>query len=136
MLLSIRFLTNVGGVNDFTYNDGFVEFTEGEAPELYFQLIDTNKDKAAEGYKPSGRRYMPATGATLSVVIENIDTAKKITRLATQPFASDPSIWKLTIFSTDQIKGTATLRLTLVEGTKSTYGKAIAALRVQTQAGV
>lgn len=136
MVLSVRFLTNVGSVNDFAYGDGFVEFTEGEAPELYFQLIDTNKDTAAEGYKPAGRRYMPAAGSTLSVQIENINDAKKITRFATQPFATDPSIWKLQIFSTDLIRGTATIRLTLTEGVKISYGKLQAALRVQTRTGV
>lgn len=130
MILSARFLDNVGSVNSFTYVQQ-AQFTEGDAIDIYFQLIDAAKMDTTENWKPAGMRYMPAAGATLSVTVDNIDDAKKITRPATQPFPLDPSIWKLSILSTDVIKGTQNLKLTLSEGGVQKKGLVKAALRVQ-----
>jgi hypothetical protein len=121
MLLSCRMLQNVVDVNTFEY-DTQVAFTQGDGPTIYFQLIDANKDRVEAGFNPSGRRYMPAAGATLSVVVDSLDDAKKITRTAVQPFATDPSIWSLTFMANDAIRGTTTLRLTLTESAKITRG--------------
>lgn len=115
MLLSARFLNSVGNVNSFEYAE-VAEFTEGDPTSVYFQLIDASLDKATRGFVPSGRRYVPAVGATLSVVVESLDDAKLITRFATQPFATDGSIWRLDFMSSDTIRGTANLRLRLTEG--------------------
>ena len=115
MLLSARFLNDVANVNSFEYAD-VAEFTEGDPASVYFQLIDASLDKAGEGFVPSGRRYVPATGATLQVTIESLDDSKEIVRTATQPFASDGSIWKVDLLATDKIRGTANLRLKLTEG--------------------
>ena len=114
MLLSARILRDCVNVNSFEYADS-AQFTKGDEVDVYIQLIDASLDTSSENFLPPGRRYMPATGATLQVVIENIDDAKKITRNATQPF-TDPSIWKISFFSTDAIEGTSNLRLTLTEG--------------------
>lgn len=130
MLLSARMLTDVGGVNSFEIIDK-AQFTQGDETTVYFQLIDASLDTAAKGFNPSGRRYMPAVGATLSVVLDNIDDAKKITRTATQPFAQDGSIWAVSIFSTDNIApGTISLKLTLTEGVKITRGIVVGAIGV------
>lgn len=129
MILSARFLTNVGSVNDFGYTQN-VEFTEGDAVDVYFQLIDSTKDQGAEGFKPSGRRFMPASGATLTALVDNIDTAKQVTRSCTQPYANDPSIWLLTLLATDAIKGTANLKLTLVESSVTRRALVKNAIRV------
>lgn len=121
MLLSCQMLQNVVDVNTFEY-DTQVSFTQGDGPTIYFQLIDANKDRVENGFHPAGRRYMPAAGATLNVVVDSIDDSKKVTRTAVQPFASDPSIWSLTFMGSDTIRGTATLRLTLSESAKITRG--------------
>lgn len=121
MLLSADFLKDVCGVNSFEYTHG-VEWTEGDALTLSFQLIDVSLDTAPQGYFPPGRRYVPASGSTLTVVIENIDDAKKVTRAATQPYAQDGSVWQVQIFATDKIRGTPQIRLTLTEPSKTTYG--------------
>jgi len=129
MLLSARMMTDVGDVNTFRYVDS-VEFTEGDAPAVYFQLIDRSKDK---DYRPQGRRFCPAAAATLQVVIKLVDSAKTITRFASQPFAEDPSIWMLQLQSTDAIKGTVSFLLTLTEGAATTRGRLDAALSVSSQ---
>lgn len=130
MVLSARFLADVGGVNAFAQVRN-VEFTAGDTLTVYLQLIDSSKDLAADGFRPGGRRYVPAAGASLAVTINNVDDSKKITRLASQPFAGDSSIWSFTIMATDPIVGTADLRLVLTEGSTVTKGRVDAALRVQ-----
>lgn len=129
MLLSARMLSDVGGVNNFDVTDA-VRFSVGDAPAVYFQLIDESLDRTSQGYNPPGRRYMPAALAELEVVLDNIDTAKVVTRDATQPFPLDPSIWMIQLMSTDQVAGTVNLRLKLTEGAVVTRGGVKRALLV------
>lgn len=129
MLLTARLLQNALSVNVFELVNQ-IEFTEGDTPSIFFQLIDATLDKSGDGFSPPGRRYMPAVGATLNVTLDSLDNAKRITRAASQPFAQDPSIWKIDILTTDKVLGTVTLRLQLTEGQKVTSGSVIHALRV------
>jgi hypothetical protein len=114
MLLSVRVLKDVASVNSWEPDDQ-VTWTEGDVVDIYFQLIDASLDTSNQGFHPSGRRYMPVAGATLSCVLENIDDAKVLTRSATQPFAQDPSIWKLQVLATDKVRGSPQMRITLTE---------------------
>lgn len=132
MILSGRILGNVANANNFTYEDA-VEFTEGDTLYVFIQLIDTTLDKADQGFKPAGRRYAPAAGSTLSVVINNIDTAKTYTKTATQPFATDASIWRISISSSDAIVGTSDMKLTLTETAVVTRGIIKSGIRAQSQ---
>lgn len=135
MLLSARMLENVSGVNAFARVNE-VSFTEGDTPTVYFQLVDLSLDRAEEGFAPAGRRYVPAAGALLQVVLDNIDSARRITRYANQPFAQDPSIWAVPILPADQIVGTVNMRLTLTEGQRTTKGLVQAALAVHGLSGM
>jgi hypothetical protein len=121
MLLTARFLKDCQGVNSYEA-DTEILWTEGDSVDMYFQLIDDSLDRPHQGFTPSGRRYVPAVGATLTVTLENLDDAKVLTRPAVQPFAQDGSIWKITIIPTDPIRGTPQMRLALVEGSKLTGG--------------
>jgi hypothetical protein len=133
MLLSARILQDVASVNTFRPVQQ-LKFTKGDTLTIYFQLIDASLDTAGEGYNPVGRRYVPAAGATLSVVVDNIDVAKKVTKTATKPFSGDDSIWSISIASTDVIpSGTASLQFTLTESAKITKGVLLAALGVASQ---
>jgi hypothetical protein len=129
MLLSCRILDGVSSANDFEYKPQ-AEWVEGTPTTVYLQLIDVSKDRASKGFSPAGRRYVPAAGATLQVVVESIDDAKTITRTATQPFATDGSIWSFSVLATDTIKGTATIRLRLSQSGVITYGSAIKAVSI------
>ncbi len=130
MLLSARILRDCANVNSFEYSNS-AQFTKGDVVDVYFQLIDASLDTASENFIPPGRRYMPAAGATLQIVVENIDDAIKVTRTVSQPFTNDLSIWKVSFFASDSISGTANLRLTLVEGAKVTKGLLKNAFRIQ-----
>lgn len=134
MLLTLRPLNDVGSVNSFSYAQAF-EFTEGDGPALYFQLIDASLDTANKGFMPSGRRYVPATGATLQCIVTNINNANVVTRFASQPFTQDPSIWLLQLQPTDYVRGTADIKLTLTEGTKVTRGIASRVILANPQVG-
>lgn len=131
MLLSARMMDNVASVNAFNQVNQ-IRFGQGDALSFYFQLVDANLDRPEQGYSPAGRRYVPLAGATMSVVLDNIDDARKVTRTATQPFAQDPSIWMVQLLSTDTVRGTTNMKMTLTEGTKVTHGYVPACIRVET----
>lgn len=131
MVLSARMLGNVDSVNDFSYVQS-VEMTQGDAGDIFFQLIDLTKDSSLQGYKPAGRRFMPAAAATLSVRLDNLDDNIALTRSAVQAFpTSDPSIWKISVLNTDTIRGTCALVLTLTQGGVVTYGRKECAVRIR-----
>lgn len=131
MILSARILDNVGTVNDFK-TVSVSEFTEGDAFDLYFQLID-----ATEKLEEPSSRYMPPATSILSATVDNINAARQVTRSCTNPFSNDLSIWKLSILSTDGIKGTSNLKLVLTEpGSVIKRGLVKNALRASTYASI
>lgn len=135
MLLSARMLTDVQSVNSFEQVDQ-VEFMEGDSLFVFFQLVDSTLDRSDQGFMPSGRRYVPASGSTLQVVLDNIDDAKRVTRNAVQAFPTlDGSIWKVQILPTDKIGGTVQMKLTLSEGGTIKKSLVKGALRVHSQVG-
>jgi hypothetical protein len=121
MLLSARIITDVQNANSYEHTD-VAEISEGDNADIWFQLVDISLDKSLDGFQPAGRRYITAAGATLQCVIENINDAKVITRYATAPFAGDTSMWKISVLSSDGIRGTSNLRLTLTEDTSIKHG--------------
>lgn len=131
MILSARMLSDAQTVNSFKYVP-ILQAMQGDAYTVYFQLIDASQDLARDGFFPAGRRYIPASGATLTVTLDSIDAAKAITRIASQPtgFTQDASIWSVSVLATDTIRGTVPLRLTLTEGTKVTRGVLMPALAI------
>lgn len=133
MLLQARFLDNVCSVNIFDWVQP-VEFFEGDPVTVSLQLIDASLDTEAQGWKPTpaGRRYVPASGATLQVILKNISDAKTYTKTASQPYpTTDPSIWSFQVAATDAVKGTVSLTLVLTEGSVVRRGLVKAALRVR-----
>lgn len=129
MLLSARALNDVASVNSFEVADS-VSWSTGDSVSLYFQLIDSSVDSGMQGFYPAGRRYMPPLTSTLSVQIQNLDTTKQITRLATQPFPEDASIWMVTILPTDAIYGSPQMLLTLTEPSKTIRGLVKSMLKI------
>jgi hypothetical protein len=136
VLLSCRFLTDVGSVNSYDSVSQF-KMGEGEAVTVYLQLIDASKDRADQGFNPAGRRFVPASGATLQVILNNVDTAKTITKNATLAYSGlDHSIWRFDIASTDKVVGTVNLTLSLTESAKITKGIVLAGILSQPLTGI
>jgi hypothetical protein len=121
MLLSARLLKDVNGANSFEATDE-ISWTEGDQLDLYFMLVDASLDLSNQGFYPPGRRYIPAAGAILSVRLDNVDANMQVRRMASQPFPLDGSIWKVSILSSDHIRGTPQMWLNLIEGTRTTSG--------------
>ncbi len=114
-LLGARPLVAVADVNHFRPVTEIETFA-GDAFDLYLQLLDRSQATTREGYSPPGLRYIPATGATLTVTFRNLDSTQEFTRSATQPFPGDLSIWKVAVLTGDPLSGTVNLLLTLTEG--------------------
>ena len=127
--LGARILRDVANVNVFRVAERGA-FTEGDTVNVYFQLMDQSVDLPTEGFNPPYRRFVPAAGATLSVVLESLDMDKKVTRSCTQPFSQDPSIWMLSVLNTDKIRGTVTMSLVLTQSGVATRGRLQPALDV------
>ncbi|SRR5216684_3847123 len=130
MLLSARPLENVIGVNDYEVVST-ISFVEGDVVSLFFQLIDLVKDRPEQGFIPAGRRYMPVIGATLQITFDNIDDAKIVIKVATQPFTQDASIWRVDVMATDTVKGTVNAKLLLTEGVVARRAVLPAVLRIR-----
>ena len=115
-MLSARPLVNVFGVNSFDVAQS-VAVNKGDAFTFDFQVIDKDQWPAHQAYNPSGLRYIPDTGATLSVEVININPANSFTRVCSNPFAGDRSIWRASFLSTDPIPaGTVSIKFVLTEG--------------------
>ncbi len=129
MLLSAIFLTDVGSVNNFQESQ-YVTFTQGDQVTVYIQLRDMSVFTASQGYKNPGRRYMPATGASLICSVPSLNPNAKIAKIASQPFPQDPSIWSFTFTAQDAVYGTQDLLLTLTENGVMTKGMVPQGLRI------
>ena len=101
-------LKNVQNVNSFEYSEQ-VKLRQGNASVIYFQLAD--QDQIGSDGRPL--RYMPESGASVSVTFSSITTAYTVTKTATQPYSNDTSIWCVSINTTDRIaQGNMTFQLT------------------------
>jgi hypothetical protein len=94
-------LKNVCDIN------GFEEAMElrlvaGNPGQVYFRLVDLDRRVSADqgaGYL----RFVPASGATMSMTIGAIDSNSVVTRSLSNPFSDDRSIWLLPILASDQL---------------------------------
>jgi hypothetical protein len=113
-MISVRILDAVGGQNIFGYTTE-LKMAYGDTTYLYLQLFDPAINPASEGFNPGGLRYIPATGATMNVTFLSLDATKQFSRAATNPFAGDTSIFRVSILATDPLIGTVSLKIVLNE---------------------
>ena len=114
MRLNAKILKNVADVNNWQYaNQASIQ--EGQVNEIYLQLVDYDKvpgsDKST-ALPDSPLRYMPQAGASLTA---RIPSAQDFEVNASQPYANDTSIWKISLLST-QIPKSGNFKLKLTEG--------------------
>lgn len=117
MRLGLKMLDADSTVNDLKYLDE-VDIYPGETATIMFQLVNNN----------TGVRYIPASGATLSVKMYSVNDVNNITKMATNPFPEDRSIWQFTLnaIETQRISG-VNVELTLTEGAnvRKAWGHAV-----------
>lgn len=117
MRLSAKIITNVSNINHWEYvTEAFVQ--EGQVNEIYFQLVDLNKIHYLEKSKTLPDfplRYIPQ-GDIIEVEAEfpALVEDEVITIQATQPFADDKSIWKVS-FTEDQVPSSGNFIIRLSE---------------------
>lgn len=123
MNLSARMIENYVDANNYDVTPQLVMNSIGVTPDVtydvYVQLVDLSKDKAIDGYSPAGRRYIPPTGSNLQVVVRNINNAVQCGPLSMVQ-TTDPSIWRVTLLGSYQIRGSVSLQFALSTGTKIT----------------
>jgi len=117
-MLAFRPLDLVSDVNHFRYTTE-IRIASGDAGYFYFQLYDPTLNREVNGFIPGGLRYMPAAGTTVVATVLNLDSTKQFSRSMTQPYALDPSIWRLQYLATDPIEGTVALKFVVSESGKS-----------------
>jgi len=123
MPLSCRFLADVSGVNSFEYA-AQAEIYQGDDATIYIQLVESGLDRSDQGFFPAGRRYCPPASSTLTVLLKNIDDAKKVIRVCTQAYPTlDASIWYITLLPSDPLSGTVTMEATLEEPSRTLHFK-------------
>ena len=126
MRLNARILKNVANINQWEYSsDAYVQ--EGQVNEIYFQIIDLDKKIDSNCYM----RYL-STAASIGVEVTfpSLDDAQVITATATQPFADDKSIWKVSLSST-QLPNSGSIKIKLTEDGSDKYFTVKAAIQVQ-----
>ena len=116
MKLAIRPLVEVSGVNAWRYATEWEAF-RGDPADLYFQLVDAERNIGLVfTHDVKGLRYMPPAASTLLVTFLNVNTAKQFNRAASQPFAQDPSIWRVQVLASDtMLGGTVSMKFALTE---------------------
>ena len=136
MLLSARLLKDFCSINSFEVANS-CEMYKGNAKRVYFQLIDASLDLPTQGFSPSGRRFVPSTGATLSVTLNSVDDAKKFVKTASKAFSSgDDSLWYIDINATDDVNGTVNMILSLNQSGVITSGLVQKAILVYPTVGI
>jgi hypothetical protein len=127
--IAIRLLDDVQSVNSMELATE-ISVVAGDPLTVNLQLV--NAMRLSWDLNSPVVRYMPAAGATLQVVFDNIDESKRVTKIASQPFAQDPSVWRVELMSQDttKLRGTVGLKYTLTEGSRIISGRLLAALLI------
>lgn len=126
MRLSARILKQVADGSNYDYANQFT-YNQGSTADLYIQLVNLDYNSSNE---VPGIPYHALTGATLQVVLSALNTANVLTAMATQPFANNSSIWKISIPST-ALFSSGNVKLTLTEGLIISTGSIINGIIVQ-----
>ena len=111
--LMFKILEDVKDSNNFYEVDQY-ELIPGNPDTLYFRFISSKSQDSED--QISDLRYIPASGSTVTVTFDHIDSNKKIVRAASLAFsADDRSIWKVSILATDTI-ALNSMNVVLTEG--------------------
>ena len=117
MRLNAKIIKNVSSVNHWEYTDS-AYLQADQINDFYFQLVDLDKIQPGEKSKALPDfplRYMPQGAVvSLSVTFPDLNPDNQFTVLATQPFADDKSIFKVTL-SSAQVPNSGAIQVSLTE---------------------
>jgi hypothetical protein len=110
MRLSAKVIKNYANINQFDYANQWT-IRAGEPNTLYFQLVDLDQD-SLRYFTGQGGSNQPAS---VSVTFPSIDDDSVITLSASLADAADPSIWKVSLTSTE-IPNSGNVLFAITEG--------------------
>lgn len=123
MRLGLVALKNYANINTFAEVQEY-RVQQGNPSTLYLRLVDLDQPEASGTYL----RYVPVVGATMSIVLNHIDSTKVVTKAAAMTaVADDRSIWQIDILSTDNLQYNG-LVATLVEGAVTRVVRSVTAI--------
>lgn len=126
MRLGIRMLNNSSSINNLMYVNQ-VKIAPGETYTVYFQLVDLDSQDPYQQKAPI--RYIPVTGATITINLTSINAANNISKIPTTPFSGDTSVWSFNLLASDtQIAAGVNMKVTLIEGANISIANAPAAV--------
>jgi hypothetical protein len=130
MNLSFRAINSDGTLNNFQQIDK-INIVKENAATVRIQLIDLEKK-----LKEDHLRFVPASGATMTITFYRSQTADVVTKNATNPFADDRSIWQVTLTAAEAAKvSSGFLLVTLTEGATVTKLKVNGIISVSSASG-
>lgn len=96
MKLALVALKNYNNINSFQ-EVSEISLQQGNPSTLYFRLVDLDQSKDGNHF-----RFVPASGATMTVTLNNIDLNKIVTKVASMAAsADDRSVWSIPILESD-----------------------------------
>ena len=119
MRLGAKILKNVVDVNHWQHSNQ-AHLAEGQANEVYIQLVDLDWSTKASPEQSSAFPQYPiryisaATAISVKAVFLDIDDDEEFEITATQPFAGDKSIFKMSL-TKDQIPNSGNLLIVVDE---------------------
>lgn len=116
MRLNAKIIKNVSSVNHWEYTDS-AYLQEGQINEFYFRLVDLDKIHPGEKSKilpDFPLRYIPQGTTTVSVTFPDLNPENEFSASASQPFADDKSIFKITLAS-NQVPNSGGMRISITE---------------------
>lgn len=111
MRLSSKAILNFANINNFDFGNQWA-VRAGDPNTLYFQLVDLDQ---MDPPTKSALRYIPASGAIVTVTFPSIDSAAVVTVTAALANAADGSLWSVALTST-QIPATGNVLMSVNEG--------------------
>lgn len=104
--LTLLPLVNVDSVNSFNYADIW-KIYQGNTYSLYLQLQDVDRPVGFtqtftdQPRSPFYLRYMPPASSTLSITINDLNQTNVVTKVASQSFSNDLSIWSFNLSASE-----------------------------------
>lgn len=125
MRLGIQMLDPGSSINNLMYLNQY-RINPGETAAVYFQFVDLDKQNnggCSGGFSGTGsgscppQRYIPATGATVSISLTSININNNITKIPVNAFVGDNSIWSFNMSAADtQIAAGINMKVVLTQG--------------------
>jgi len=113
MRLGVRMLNNTSTLNNLMYVNQ-VQINPGETYTVMFQIVDLDQRPSASSLP---QRYIPITGSTMSITLTSIDQSRNISKIPSNPFVDDRSIWSFNLTAADTaIAAGVNMTATLTEG--------------------